>query len=134
MAKLHLNNPQKYCDPALREKYADDPQFWERYKRTVVFFRRMMVAEIISVNKINIDLIKHNDEHLLELMALQEGAQPLPSSAASSAGAAGGEQPGDELQDTPTTPGGSVPEGTMITNPLMQQPDDQSATGALSME
>jgi hypothetical protein len=138
VAKLHLRKPQQYCDAALYEKNADDPHFWERYKRAVVFFRTMMIVQIVAVSKINIDLVKHNDDHLMELMALkEEQSRPPAASAGSTTNSmrAPGKKRGDEEQGTPRTPRGSVrmPRGSVRTNnPLLYEV--QQDDGNMEME
>lgn len=74
VAKLHLKRPEQYCDPDLRAKHATDPDFFKKYRHAVIFCRNMMVVQIVAVNKISAEHVRNNDEHLLELMALQNEA------------------------------------------------------------
>lgn len=71
VARLHLKRPHQYCDPGLRAANANNPDFWEAYKRAVVLFRNVMVVQIVGVNKISMEHMRSNDKHLLELLAMQ---------------------------------------------------------------
>jgi hypothetical protein len=71
VAKLHLKRPEQYCDPELRARHASDPDFFKKYRHAAIFCRNMMVVQIVAVNKISAEHVRNNDEHLLELMALQ---------------------------------------------------------------
>ena len=76
VAKLHMKHPEKYCKPELRAANADTPdaEFYRKYRHVVAFCRNMMIVQIVAINKISAEHVKNNDQHLTELMALQEEA------------------------------------------------------------